>query len=158
MKIRIKTTHLLLKNWCNFDKFLVLVYASRSFMPMLFIRLWKKFSGCILWHVAISRKRTGKHVSVEMQFLDANHSCVLNKCVHRYEKWKFYTLGNQSIAAKVTRFHGGGFLETNSVQKFLCKHPTKVSMDTKKQQTFSMDTIRLFKRPQFIRTSEVSDQ
>jgi hypothetical protein len=33
----------------------------------------------ITWHVAVCRKRIGKHVSTEMRCLDANHCWVLNK-------------------------------------------------------------------------------
>jgi hypothetical protein len=48
-----------------------------------------------------------------------------------------------------TRFYGGGFLETNSVQTRLCvtEDSTKVSTDMDKQQTFSMVTARLYMWP-----------
>jgi hypothetical protein len=75
---------------------------------------------------AVSRKRTGKHVAAEMRFLDTNHRSVVNK-----------------------RFHGGPYLETNSDTKVFRVNElsTKVSVYTKKQQTFSMDTAILYKQP-----------
>jgi hypothetical protein len=64
---------------------------------------------------------------------------VLNKRVHGYEKWTLQTLGNQIVAAKVTHVS----MEVDSYR------PTqyKFSVDTNKQQTFSMDIARLYKQP-----------
>jgi hypothetical protein len=67
-----------------------------------------------------------------------------------------------------TYFHGGGFLETNSVQRFPCKRISNKGFRGYEQATFSMDTARLYKRPCreerficdssfIIRKSEVSD-
>jgi hypothetical protein len=56
---------------------------------------------CILWHVAVSRKRIDKRVSVEMRFLDTNQRWVLNKRTLGYEN-EGCRRGNRSVAAKLT--------------------------------------------------------
>jgi hypothetical protein len=59
----------------------------------------------------ITKKRTGKHVSVVIWLLDTNHHWVLNKHSLGYENERC------SHCCKInTHFHGGGFPETNSVQ------------------------------------------
>jgi hypothetical protein len=57
--------------------------------------------------------------------------------------------GNQSVAAKVTHVSKevDSWRPTQYEGFRVNEHPTKVSVDTNKQTTFSMDTARLYKRP-----------
>jgi hypothetical protein len=99
----------------------------------------------ILWHAGALRKRIGKYVSAEIQFLNTNHRWAFNKPIHEYGTGSCRLLENSSLLWKQQAcpwvrkmeivdswkskscseinacFCESEILETNLVQRFPCK-------------------------------------
>jgi hypothetical protein len=60
--------------------------------------------GPIFWHVGVSMKRMGKHIAMEIRFVDINHRWIFNRRVQAYKNEKCRLVETRSMLRNQQRF------------------------------------------------------